>query len=71
MLAAAASGELEALVVAGVEPTDFADAASVRARTGGRPGSWSAWRTALSEVTERADVVFPVVADRGAARALS
>ena len=59
MLAAAASGELAALVVAGLEPTDFADAASVRAGLE-QAGFVVALENRLSEVTERADVVFPV-----------
>ncbi len=59
MLAAAASGELTALVVAGVEPSDFADAAAVRAGLEAA-GFVVALENRLSEVTERADVVFPV-----------
>ncbi|HEY3545896.1 MAG TPA: NADH-quinone oxidoreductase subunit G, partial [Propionicimonas sp.] len=59
MLAAAASGELKALVVAGIEPSDFADAAAVRAGLE-EAGFVVALENRLSEVTERADVVFPV-----------
>ncbi|MGC3993980.1 MAG: NADH-quinone oxidoreductase subunit G [Propionicimonas sp.] len=59
MLAAAAAGELKALVVAGLEPADFADAAAVRAGLE-EAGFVVAMENRLSEVTERADVVFPV-----------
>ncbi len=59
MLAAAATGELKALVVAGIEPSDFADAAAVRAGLEDA-GFVVALENRLSEVTERADVVFPV-----------
>ncbi|MFN8135971.1 MAG: NADH-quinone oxidoreductase subunit G [Propionicimonas sp.] len=59
MLAAAASGELKALVVAGVEPADFADAAAARAGLE-EAGFVVSLENRLSEVTERADVVFPV-----------
>jgi NADH-quinone oxidoreductase subunit G len=59
MLAAAATGELKALVVAGIEPSDFADAAAVRAGLEAA-GFVVALENRLSEVTERADVVFPV-----------
>ena len=59
MLAAAASGALTALVVAGIEPSDFADAAAVRAGLEAA-GFVVALENRLSEVTERADVVFPV-----------
>ena len=59
MLAAAASGELKALVVAGLEPADFADAAAVRDGLE-NAGFVVALENRLSEVTERADVVFPV-----------
>ena len=60
MLISAADGELAALVVAGVDPSDFLDPAGRR---------WRAWRTVgfvisletrRLAVTERADVVFPV-----------
>ncbi len=66
MLAAAATGELKALIVAGVEPVDFADAAAVR--TGlEQAGFVISLENRLSEVTERADVVFPValIEERG------
>ncbi len=59
MLAAAAAGELAALVVAGLEPADFADAAAVRAGLE-NAGFVVALESRISEVTERADVVFPV-----------
>jgi NADH-quinone oxidoreductase subunit G len=59
MLAAAASGELKALVVAGIEPSDFGDAAAVRAGLEAA-GFVVALENRHSEVTERADVVFPV-----------
>ncbi|MCC6497349.1 MAG: NADH-quinone oxidoreductase subunit G, partial [Propionibacteriaceae bacterium] len=53
MLAAAAAGELQALVVAGIEPADFADAAAVRAGLEAA-GFVVALENRLSEVTERA-----------------
>jgi NADH-quinone oxidoreductase subunit G len=59
ILAAAASGALAALVVAGLEPKDFADAAAVRSGVE-QAGFVVALESRLSEVTERADVVFPV-----------
>ena len=59
MLAAAASGELKALLVSGLEPVDFADAAAARAGLEAA-GFVVALENRLSEVTERADVVFPV-----------
>ncbi len=59
MLHAAAHGDLAALVVAGVQPTDFADA--VAAREGiENAGFVLSLETRVSEVTERADVVLPV-----------
>ncbi len=58
-LAAAAAGELKALVVAGLEPADFADAAAVRAGLE-EAGFVVALENRTSEVTERANVVFPV-----------
>ena len=59
MLHAAANGDLAALVVAGVQPTDFADA--VVAREGiEKAGFVLSLETRVSEVTERADVVLPV-----------
>ncbi|MGD7789893.1 NADH-quinone oxidoreductase subunit G [Propionibacteriaceae bacterium Y1700] len=58
MLDAAARGEL-ALVVAGVEPGDFRDPEA--ARRGLEQASFVvSLETRMSEVTERADVVFPV-----------
>lgn len=59
MLHAAGAGDLGALVVAGVEPTDFADAAAARAGLEDAPFVLSL-ETRLSEVAERADVVLPV-----------
>ena len=59
MLAGVASGELKALVVAGVEPTDFASAQAVRDALE-NAGFVISLENRLSEVTERADVVFPV-----------
>ncbi|WP_040158210.1 NADH-quinone oxidoreductase subunit G [Nigerium massiliense] len=59
MFTAAANGELEALVIAGVEPTDFTDAKGVRAGIE-RAGFVLSIEQRLSEVTERADVVLPV-----------
>jgi len=59
ILAAAAAGELSALVVAGLEPVDFADAAAVRAGLD-QVGFLVSLENRTSEVTERADVVFPV-----------
>ncbi len=58
-LAAAAAGELKALVVAGVEPADFASHAAVLAGLEAADFVVSIEQRA-SEVTERADVVFPV-----------
>ena len=59
MLAAAASGKLAALVVAGVQPTDCADAVAARAALEAT-GFVVSLEQRVSEVTERADVVFPV-----------
>lgn len=59
MLVAAISGEVKALVVAGLEPADFADAAAVRLGLE-NAGFVVALENRTSEVTERADVVFPV-----------
>jgi NADH-quinone oxidoreductase subunit G len=61
ILRAAGTGHLKALVVGGVQPTDFADAAAVRSALEGAAFVVSLEQRA-SEVTERADVVFPVVA---------
>lgn len=57
---AARSGQLRALVVGGVEPTDFADADRVR-RSLDAADFVISLETRVSEVTQRADVVFPVV----------
>lgn len=59
ILAAAAGGALKALVVGGVEPTDFASPAAAR-RGLENAGFVISLEQRLSEVTERADVVFPV-----------
>ncbi len=58
-LTAAANGTLRALVVAGVEPVDFASAAA--ARNGlEKVGFVISLEQRISEVTQRADVVFPI-----------
>ncbi|MVA75530.1 NADH-quinone oxidoreductase subunit G [Auraticoccus sp. F435] len=59
MLAAAATGELRALVVSGVDPGDFADPAAVL-RGLEEVGFLVSVENRLSEVTARADVVLPV-----------
>ncbi|MDN5570940.1 MAG: molybdopterin-dependent oxidoreductase, partial [Propionibacteriaceae bacterium] len=59
MLHAAAEGTLAGLVVAGVQPTDFADAEAARAGLE-RAGFVLSLENRLSEVAERADVVLPV-----------
>ena len=60
MLYGAAHGTVKALVVAGVQPTDFADAHA--AREGLEKARFVvSLEQRTSEVTERADVVFPVV----------
>ncbi len=59
MLAAATEGSIRALVVGGVEPTDFRDPEAVR-RGLENVGFVVSIEQRLSEVTERADVVFPV-----------
>jgi len=59
ILAAVESGELQALVVGGLEPRDFASAQQVRDALESA-GFVISLETRLSEVTERADVVFPV-----------
>ncbi len=59
MLAGAASGAVNALVVAGVEPTDFASAQAVREALESA-GFVISLENRLSEVSERANVVFPV-----------
>ena len=60
ILAAAAAGELTALVVGGVDPDDLPDPRRGRGRDRGRPASWSASRSAPAPSPQRADVVFPV-----------
>ncbi len=60
ILRAAGTGHLKALVVGGVQPTDFVDAAAVRSALEGAAFVVSLERRA-GDVTERADVVFPVV----------
>ena len=59
MIEAAASGELAALVVGGVDVRDFGDPARVRAALDEVPFLVSL-EVRASEVTERADVVLPV-----------
>ncbi|WP_419997103.1 NADH-quinone oxidoreductase subunit G [Streptomyces boninensis] len=61
ILAAAESGELGALVVAGVEVADLPDPAQAR-RALDAAGFLVSIEQRPSEVTERADVVFPVAA---------
>ncbi|MGW2257949.1 NADH-quinone oxidoreductase subunit G [Streptomyces sp. NPDC001780] len=61
ILAAAATGELAALVVAGVEVADLPDPAAARAALDS-VGFLVSLELRPSEVTERADVVFPVAA---------
>jgi NADH-quinone oxidoreductase subunit G len=61
ILAAAAAGEIGALVVAGVDPADLADpAAALRALEATR--FVVSLELRVSAVTDRADVVFPVAA---------
>ncbi|MFP5417235.1 MAG: NADH-quinone oxidoreductase subunit G [Actinomycetes bacterium] len=59
MLHAAASGDLGALVVAGVQPGDFADAELTR-RGIEQAEFVLSLEARLSDVTERADVVLPI-----------
>ncbi|MEZ0069137.1 NADH-quinone oxidoreductase subunit G [Streptacidiphilus sp. MAP12-20] len=61
ILAAADSGELEALVVGGVETDDLPDPAAAEAALD-RVGFLVSLELRPSAVTERADVVFPVAA---------
>ncbi|MCL7376397.1 NADH-quinone oxidoreductase subunit G [Streptomyces sp. 35G-GA-8] len=61
IIEAAATGELTALVVAGVEVADLPDPASARAALDA-VGFLVSLELRPSEVTERADVVFPVAA---------
>lgn len=59
MLHAAGKNALKALIVAGVQPTDFADAPAARAGIE-EAGFVISIEQRISEVTARADVVFPV-----------
>ena len=59
LVAAAARGEFAALVTAGIEPRDAADPQALRAAVAAA-GFVVAFETRHTEVTERADVVFPV-----------
>ncbi|MEE9965780.1 MAG: NADH-quinone oxidoreductase subunit G [Propionicimonas sp.] len=59
MLAAAGLGELGALLIGGVELSDFADAEAARTALDSAPFVVSL-ESRLSEVTDRSDVVFPV-----------
>ncbi len=59
ILQAAAAGTLQALVVAGLQPTDFADAQATRDGIE-QAGFVVSLESRQSEVTQRADVVFPV-----------
>ncbi len=59
ILKAAITGELKALVVAGLQPTDFADAEATREGIE-KAGFVISLESRQSEVTERADVVIPV-----------
>ena len=61
LLAAAAAGQLKALVVAGVELSDYADPAAAMAAVEGASFVVSL-ENHHSAVTERADVVLPVAA---------
>ncbi|MEU1277900.1 NADH-quinone oxidoreductase subunit G [Streptomyces sp. NPDC005805] len=61
ILRAAATGEIGALVVAGVEPRDLPDPAGAREALDA-VGFLVSLELRPSEVTERADVVFPVAA---------
>ncbi len=61
ILSAAASGELEALVVAGVDPADLPDPEAALAAIE-RAGFIVSIELRASAVTDRADVVFPVAA---------
>ncbi|GIG57605.1 NADH-quinone oxidoreductase [Longispora fulva] len=61
ILAAAASGDVEALVVAGVDPHDLADVRAAEAALDG-VGFLISLELRMSAVARRADVVFPVAA---------
>ncbi len=59
MLTGVGESELGALIVAGVEPADFLDPQAARAGLEAA-GFMVSIETRMSEVTERADVIFPV-----------
>ena len=59
MLEAVEVGDLKALLVAGIEPDDFAVAERVRSACEAA-GFVVSLETRLSEVSQRADVVFPI-----------
>jgi NADH-quinone oxidoreductase subunit G len=61
ILAAAAAGQLEALVIAGVDPGDLPDPAAALGALAAMPFVVS-MELRASAVTDRADVVFPVAA---------
>jgi NADH-quinone oxidoreductase subunit G len=61
ILAAAASGELDALVIAGVDPGDLPDPAAALEALEGTPFIVSL-EVRVSAITDRADVVLPVAA---------
>ncbi|GAB3211424.1 NADH dehydrogenase subunit G [Marinactinospora thermotolerans DSM 45154] len=61
IIAAAAAGELDALLIAGVDPDDLPDPDGVRAALGRVPFIVSL-ELRVSDVTDRADVVLPVAA---------
>ena len=61
ILAAAAAGELDALVIAGVDPGDLPDPRAALEAIGAAPFVVS-MELRASAVTDRADVVFPVAA---------
>jgi NADH-quinone oxidoreductase subunit G len=61
MLAAAAEGELDALVIAGVDPADLPDPETALAAIE-RTGFIVSLELRASAITDRADVVFPVAA---------
>jgi NADH-quinone oxidoreductase subunit G len=61
ILAAAADGELDALLIAGVDPDDLPDPAAARAALAATSFIVSL-ELRVSAITDRADVVFPVAA---------
>ncbi|WP_018347702.1 NADH-quinone oxidoreductase subunit G [Longispora albida] len=61
ILAAAASGEIEALVIGGVDPADLADVRAAEAALD-NAGFVVSLELRMSAVSRRADVVFPVAA---------